>query len=392
MYNEHAFPSLCEHVRIRIRSRLSPRVNELLTSLATYLSICMHTTMGHWYSPMGSPCPMVQWDGMDRWDGCTSHGTLVQSHGISPCPMVQWDGMDRWDGCTSHGTLVQSHGIPLSHGTVGRDGQVGWLPQPWDIGTVPWDPLVPWYNGTGWTGGMAAPAMGHWYSPMGSPCPMVQWDGMDRWDGCTSHGTMVQSHGIPLSHGTMGRDEQVGWLPQPWDIGTVPWDPLVPWYSGTGWTGEMAAPAMGHWYSPMGSPCPMVQWDGMDRWDGCPSHGTLVQSHGIPLSHGTMGRDGQVGWLSQPWDIGTVPWDPLVPWYSGTGWKGGMGLWYNPMGSPCPMVQWDGMDRWDGKVVQSHGIPCVPWDKWESQIPNGHSLATLDITRMGWSLSGGSTP
>ena len=240
--------------------------------------------MGHWYSPMGSPCPMVQWDGMDRWDGCTSHGTLVQSHGI-----------------------------PLSHGTVGRDGQVGWLPQPWDIGTVPWDPLVPWYSGTGWTGGMAAPAMGLWYSPMGSPCPMVQWDGMDRWDGCPSHGTLVQSHGIPLSHGTVGRDGQVGWLPQPWDIGTVPWDPLVPWYSGTGWTGGMAAPAMGHWYSPMGSPCPMVQWDGMDRWDGCPSHGTLVQSHGIPLSHGTVGRDGQVGW-----DCGTVPWDPLVPWYSGT--------------------------------------------------------------------------
>ena len=149
---------------------------------------------------------------------------------------------------------------------------------------------------------------------------------------------------------------------QPWDIGTVPWDPLVPWYSGTGWTGGMAAPAMGHWYSPMGSPCPMVQWDGMDRWDGCPSHGTLVQSHGIPLSHGTVGRDGKVGW-----DCGTIPWDPLVSWY---------------MGSPCPMVQWDGMDRWDGKVVQSHGIPCVPWDKWESQIPNGHSLATLDITHM----------
>ena len=192
---------------------------------------------------------------------------------------------------------------------------------------------------------------------------MVQWDGMDRWDGCTSHGTLVQSHGIPLSHGTVGRDGQVGWLPQPWDIGTVPWDPLVPWYSGTGWTGGMAAPAMGHWYSPMGSPCPMVQWDGMDRWDGCTSHGTLVQSHGIPLSHGTVGRDGKVGW-----DCGTIPWDPLVSWY---------------MGSPCPMVQWDGMDRWDGKVVQSHGIPCVPWDKWESQIPNGHSLATLDITRRG---------
>ena len=231
--------------------------------------------MGHWYSPMGSPCPMVQWDGMDRWDGCPSHGTLVQSHGI-----------------------------PLSHGTVGRDGQVGWLPQPWDIGTVPWDPLVPWYSGTGWTGGM-----GLWYSPMGSPCPMVQWDVMDRWDG-----KVVQSHGIPC----VPWDKWESQIPNghslaTLDITTVPWDPLVPWYSGTGWTGGMAAPAMGHWYSPMGSPCPMVQWDGMDRWDGCPSHGTLVQSHGIPLSHGTVGRDGQVGW-----DCGTVPWDPLVPWYSGT--------------------------------------------------------------------------
>ena len=177
--------------------------------------------------------------------------------------------------------------------------------------------------------------------------------------------------GSPVYHGTNGNPKF------PMDIHWQHWTSL---YSGTGWTGGMAAPAMGHWYSPMGSPCPMVQWDGMDRWDGCPSHGTLVQSHGIPLSHGTVGRDGQVGWLPQPWDIGTVPWDPLVPWYSGTGWTGGMGLWYSPMGSPCPMVQWDVMDRWDGKVVQSHGIPCVPWDKWESQIPNGHSLATLDIT------------
>ena len=58
-------------------------------------------------------------------------------------------------------------GIPLSHGTVGRDGQVGWLSQPWDGGTIPWDPLVSWYSGMGWTGGMAVPAMGRWYNPMG---------------------------------------------------------------------------------------------------------------------------------------------------------------------------------------------------------------------------------
>ena len=81
-------------------------------------------------------------------------------------------------------------------------------------------------------------------------------------------------------HGTVGQDGQVGWLSQPWDGGTIPWDPLVSWY---------------------------IQWDGMDRWDGCPSHGTVVQSHGIPLvPHGTVGRDGQVGWLSQPWDGSTV--------------------------------------------------------------------------------------
>ena len=63
----------------------------------------------------------------------------------------------------------------------------------------------------------------------------------------------------------------------------------------------------------LGSPCLMVQWDGMDRWDGYPSHGTVVQSHGIPLSHGTVGWDGQVGWLSQPWDGGTIPWDTTSP-------------------------------------------------------------------------------
>ena len=121
--------------------------------------------------------------------------------------MVQW--------------VVQSHGIPLvPHGTVGRDGQVGWLSQPWDGGTIPWDPLVSWYSGTGWTG-------------------------------CPSHGTVVQSHGIPLV--PLGRDGQMGWLSQPWDGGTIPRDPLVSWYSGT-------------------------------RWHGCPSHGSVVQSHRIPMS------------------------------------------------------------------------------------------------------------
>ena len=88
---------------------------------------------------------------------------------IHTTTMVQWDRIDRWDGCPSHGTVVQSHGIPLSHSTVGRDGQVGWLSQPWDGGAIPWDPTShTWYNGTGWTGGMAVPAMGRWYNPMGS--------------------------------------------------------------------------------------------------------------------------------------------------------------------------------------------------------------------------------
>ena len=224
--------------------------------------------------------------------------------------MVQW--------------VVQSHGIPLvPHGTVG--------------GTIPWDPTSPtWYSGTGWTGRMAVPAMGWWYNPMGSPSLMVQWDGMGR-------------------------------LSQPWDGGTIPWDPTSS--TGTRWTGGMAVPTMGRWYNPMGSPCLMVQWDEMDRWHGCPSYGSVVQSHGIPLvPHGTVGRDGQVGWLSQPWDGGKIPWDPTSP--TGTGWTGGMavptmGWWYNSMGSPSLMVQWDGMDRWDGcrshgTVVQSHGIPLVP--------------------------------
>ena len=185
------------------------------------------------------------------------------------------------------------------HGTVGQDGQVGWLSQPWDGGTIPWDPLVSWYSGTGWTGGMAVPAMGWWYNPMGSPCLMVQWDRMDRCDGCPSHGMVVQSHGIPLvPHGTVGRDGQVGWLSQPWDGGTIPWDPLVSWYSGTGWTGGMAVPAMGRWYNPMDGGTipwdPLVSWCSGTVWTGCSSHGMLVQSHGIPLSQGTVGQDGQV--------------------------------------------------------------------------------------------------
>ena len=59
-------------------------------------------------------------------------------------------------------------------------------------------------------------------------------------------------------------------------------DPTSPtWYSGMGWTGGMAVPAMGRWYNPMGSRCLMVQWDGMDRWDGCPSHGTVVHGNQI---------------------------------------------------------------------------------------------------------------
>ena len=85
---------------------------------------------------MGSPCLMVQ-----PWDGGT----------------IPWDPLVSW---YSHGTVVQSHGIPLvPHGTVGWDGQVGWLSQPWDGGTIPWDPVVSWYSGMGWTGGMAVPAM-----------------------------------------------------------------------------------------------------------------------------------------------------------------------------------------------------------------------------------------
>ena len=151
-----------------------------------------------------------------------------------------WDGMDRWDGCPNHGTVVQSHGIPLvPHGTVGRDGQAGWLSQPWDGGTIPWDPTSPtWYSGTGWTGGIAVPAM-------------VQSHGIPL----VPHGTVVQSHGMTLvPHGTVGRDGQAGWLSQPWDGGTIPWDPTSPtWYNGTGWTGGMAVPAMGRWYNPMGS-------------------------------------------------------------------------------------------------------------------------------------------
>ena len=51
---------------------------------------------------------------------CTS---LWESHMY---PLVQWDGMDRWDSSTDYETVGQSVGLPcVPTGTVGWDGQVG---------------------------------------------------------------------------------------------------------------------------------------------------------------------------------------------------------------------------------------------------------------------------
>ena len=41
-------------------------------------------------------------------------------------PLVQWDGMDRWDSSMDYGTVGQPVGIPrVPTGTVGWDRQVG---------------------------------------------------------------------------------------------------------------------------------------------------------------------------------------------------------------------------------------------------------------------------
>ena len=41
-------------------------------------------------------------------------------------PLVQWDGMDRWDSNMDYGTVGQFVGIPcVPIGTVGWDRQVG---------------------------------------------------------------------------------------------------------------------------------------------------------------------------------------------------------------------------------------------------------------------------
>ncbi len=50
------------------------------------------------------------------------------SHGMSHCPMGLWDAMDnptvRWDTHTSvEGQVDIPWNVPLSHGTVGWDGQ-----------------------------------------------------------------------------------------------------------------------------------------------------------------------------------------------------------------------------------------------------------------------------
>ena len=70
----------------------------------------------HWYSGMGRTGGIVVWTAGQ----CVS---LWESHVY---PLVQWDGMDRWDSSMDCGTVCQSVGIPrVPIGTVGWDGQVG---------------------------------------------------------------------------------------------------------------------------------------------------------------------------------------------------------------------------------------------------------------------------
>ena len=78
--------------------------------------------------------------------------------------MVQWDGMDSWDGGIESGmTWDTSHSVHC----------------------------VPWYSGTGWTVGIVVVRVGCFRTfPFCPLCPMVQWDGMDSWDGGTENGML----------------------------------------------------------------------------------------------------------------------------------------------------------------------------------------------------------
>ena len=137
-------------------------------------------------------------------------GLCGTSHAVLSCPMVQRDGMDTWYGGIGHRILrdIPCRPVP-SHGTVGRDGHLGWRHSTWDyVGHPTPSCPVPWYSGTGQTFGMDAQHMGLCGTSHAVPSrPIVQWDGMDTWDGCTAHGTMWNIPCRPvMSHGTVGRN------------------------------------------------------------------------------------------------------------------------------------------------------------------------------------------
>ena len=70
----------------------------------------------------------------------------------------------------------------------------------------------PWYSGMGWTVGIVVLRVGCLGTfPFCPLCPMVQWDGIDSWDGGTESGMPWDLPILSIvSHGTMGRDGQLG--------------------------------------------------------------------------------------------------------------------------------------------------------------------------------------
>ena len=90
------------------------------------------------------------------WNGGIGMGHFGTFPFCPLLPMVQWDGIDSWDGGIVNGTLWDIPTLSIaSHGTMGWDGQLGWGYCEWDtLGHSHSVHCFPWYNGMGLTVGM----------------------------------------------------------------------------------------------------------------------------------------------------------------------------------------------------------------------------------------------
>ena len=219
--------------------------------------------VGHHGQPHGFHGPMGQRNGMDSLDKPMLHvGHHGQPHGV-PGPMGRRDGMDNLDkailGDTMDSPMVSS--VPWDKGT----GWTTWIRPYWETQwTAPWCPLS---HGTKGRDGQLGQghAVGHHGQPHGVPGPMGQRDGMDNLDkailGDTMDSPMVSS--VPWDKGTGWTTWTRPYWGTPW---TAPWCPLS--HGTKGRDGQLGqGHAVGHHGQPHGVPGPMGQRDGMDSLD-----------------------------------------------------------------------------------------------------------------------------